>query len=271
MRIIPQDIWDRVEARRSGLKNKMCGHGPRQYRDKTDQMLSGLLTCGACGGNMIFGQTNPDGSPRAVCSFGLRRMDCDHFKSYSVATLEKTVLDGIKEKLTDRKRLLELTKAYHSQYAARQKASQIDRGEVQKKLNRLQVSADRYVTAIGLSDDVEALMIELNKLRGEEASLKEKLRLIKRDDDVVTLHPAAIDQFATNMEKMHAALSDPDGEAFASFRVAFRNVFERVVVHPTGRKKPYEITPHVRIAAVLGFEAFPKMRSVKEMACRTRG
>jgi site-specific DNA recombinase len=221
LRIIPQKLWDCVADRRTALRKKMRCHGPRRHRDKKDQMLSGLLTCGTCGGNMIFGQTNPDGSPRAVCTFGYRRINCDHFKSYSVETLEKTVLDGIKEKLTDRGRLLELTKAYHSQWAKRQKTLRVDRDETQADLNRVKVSMDRYVTAIGDSDDpVEALVIKLNKLRVVEAGLKEKLRIIKADEGVVTLHPAAIGQFATNMELMHAALSDPSGEAFGSFRVA---------------------------------------------------
>jgi hypothetical protein len=44
--------------------------------------------------------------------------------------------------------------------------------------------------------------------------------------------------------------------ALSSFRAAFQNVFERVVVHPTGRRKPYEVTPHARLAAIMGLELF---------------
>jgi site-specific DNA recombinase len=267
LRIIPQSLWDRVAERRASLRIKKRSHGPRHHHNHKDQILSGLLTCGACGGNMIFGQTNPDGSPRAVCSFGLRRLNCDHSKSYSVSTLERTVLDGIKEKLTKREMLLELTQTYHGRWAERQRASRNDGAKVQKELNRVTVQMDRLVTAISDSDDpVKPLAAKLNALRIEQAALIEKLRLIQADGNVVTLHPSTIDQFAASMEQMHAALScGAKGKDFASFRSAFRNVFERFVVHPTGRYKPYEVTPYARVAALMGFELFPKMRSVKKM------
>jgi site-specific DNA recombinase len=268
LRIIPQPLWDRVEARRVARKKTARSHGPRPHRNFDNHMLAGLLTCGGCGGNMIFGQTNPDGSPRAVCTYGYRRIGgCTHYRSYSVKTLERTVLDGIKRNLTNREALLELTKAYHARYAERQKIVRQDREATQQQLNRIEIQMDRIVTAISDSDDpVKGLVEKLNKLRIEHASLKEQMRLIEAESNVVTLHPAAIDKFADAMEQMHAALSDDlPSDQFAHFRAAFRTVFERVTVHPTDRYKPYEVTPYARLGAIMGFELFPKARSVEEM------
>lgn len=51
----------------------------------------------------------------------------------------------------------------------------------------------------------------------------------------------------------------------APFQAAFRNIFERIVVHPTGKRMPYEVTPYARLTAIMGIELFPKVRSTEEM------
>jgi hypothetical protein len=96
--------------------------------------------------------------------------------------------------------------------------------------------------------------------------LTERLKVIDAESNVVTLHPKAIDEFATTMEKMHAALSGKlDAGQLAPFRTAFRSVFERIVVHPTKKRMPYEVTPYARLGAIMEIELFPKMTSVEEM------
>ncbi len=276
LRIISQDLWDLTQttlvARRRG-SGQSGGYGPRRFLASTNQLLAGLLTCGACGGAMIAGQTNPDGSPRVVCTYGHRRLNCTHYRSYSLKTLQATVLNGVKRNLTSRETLLEMTKSYHSRWAEQQRATRGQRETTQALLTRVSVQMDRIVTAISDTDEpVQALVEKLKALRLEQASLKEKLRLIEAEASVVTLHPVAIEKFAVDMDRMHLALSgDLSTEQMAPFRAAFHNVFERVVVHPTERCKPYEVTPYVRLAAIMGFEMFPKMRSVDEMLAEQGG
>ena len=61
------------------------------------------------------------------------------------------------------------------------------------------------------------------------------------------------------MMELHTALtSDIDSAQLALFRAAFQNVFERVVVHPTGRRKPYEVTPYARFAAIMALSSSRK-------------
>lgn len=268
MRIIPQQLWNRVEHLRGARSKAQGWHGPRQHKFvNKDQLLLGLLTCGKCGGSMFIGQNNPDGAPRMVCSYAHRRENCDHRRSYCLKTLQNTILDGIKEKLADRKALLELTRAYHERWAERQKSIRADHDGAKKQLSRVTVQIDRVVSAISESDEpVKVLMEKLKGLETERASLSEKVRLIEAEGNVVTLHPAAIDKFADAMEEIHTALrSNLDAPQLAPFRAAFRNVFERFVVHPTGKRKRYEVTPYARLSAIMGLELFPKMRSTKEM------
>jgi hypothetical protein len=85
--------------------------------------------------------------------------------------------------------------------------------------------------------------------------------------NVVTLHPTMIQNFRKNIEAMHTALTNPKlSEAeLAPFRVAFGNVFDQIKVHPTGKRRPVEVTPYCRISAIMGVDILPKMRTAKEV------
>jgi site-specific DNA recombinase len=138
---------------------------------------------------------------------------------------------------------------------------------------KLEVQIDRYLAAIGESDDpVKGIVERLNKLEAERAALAEKLRLISAEGNVVTLHPAAIDRFASNITALHHALTQAGGDhaAVASNRAAFRNVFESFAVHPTAKRHPYEVTPYARLSAIMGIELFPPVRSPEEMLAEQR-
>jgi hypothetical protein len=66
---------------------------------------------------------------------------------------------------------------------------------------------------------------------------------------------------------MHSALTDGklDDDAMAPFRVAFGNVFDKVIVHVTGKRRPVEVTPYARLSAIMGVDFFPKMRTSQEL------
>lgn len=190
MRIFPQDLWDRVHAVLAERRDAKGRHGPRVYKyANKDQLLVGLLTCGVCGGTMVIGQNNADGSPRVVCSYGHRRINCMHHRSYCLKTLEADVLDGVKHKLSYPRALLELTREYHARWAERQKQTKASRGD------RVTIQIDRYAAAIGASDQMQVLVDKLKQLEIDRVSLTERLKLIDREHNVVTLHPKAIDEF----------------------------------------------------------------------------
>jgi site-specific DNA recombinase len=261
MRIFPQDLWDRVHAVLAERRDAKGRHGPRVYKyANKDQLLVGLLTCGVCGGTMVIGQNNADGSPRVVCSYGHRRINCMHHRSYCLKTLEADVLDGVKHKLSYPRALLELTREYHARWAERQKQTKASRGD------RVTIQIDRYVAAIGASDQMQVLVDKLKQLEIDRVSLTERLKLIDREDNVVTLHPKAIDEFSKTMQEVHEALTSGDLDATqrAHFRAVFRNVFERFVVHPTGKRQRYKVEPYLRIAAILGVN-LPETRSPSQM------
>jgi hypothetical protein len=127
------------------------------------------------------------------------------------------------------------------------------------------------VTAIGEADEpVKGLVDKIKALEIDRVALEARLKLIDVESDgangVVSLHPVALDRFRENIETIYAALTGGlPAEKAAPFRAAFRNVFDRIVVHETVRKQPYAVTPYARLSAILGIELFPKGRTAEEM------
>jgi site-specific DNA recombinase len=183
--------------------------------------------------------------------------------------LEETVLAGVKAHLTSPEALKEFTKGYHARWAERQREMRSDRDSTQRALNRANVAIERVVTAITDSDKpVKALTEQLKKLEAERVSLTEKLRLIDADGqtNVVSLHPVTMEKFAASIDGLHKLLIERRGAVEAAgVRSAFRNIFETIVVHPTGKRMPYEITPYARLSAIMGVDLFPKVRSNEEI------
>ena len=266
LRIIEQAVWDQAHALCDERAMKNGGAGGRRRGNKP-HLLSGLLCCGVCGGNMRISHCGGDKGSRVTCAAAHQFDTCTHGKSYYLSELQATVLAGIKTQLTNPEALTEYTRAYHARWAERQREANSERDNVQKVLNRITVQIDRYIAAIGESDEpVKAIMDRLKVLESERAGLVEKLRLVEADGNVVSLHPTIIDQFAANVDAMHSALTgELNPEATAPFAAAFRNVFDRIVVHPTKKRAPYEVTPYARLSAIMGVELFPKGRSAEEM------
>ena len=178
--------------------------------------------------------------------------------------LQVAVLDGMRAHLTDPAAIVEAAKAYHAEYAEREKRSRGELVAARKRLNRVQVQIDRLVIAIRDSNlPVKDLVAQLNPLDAERAGLTERLRLLEAESNIVTLHPTAINAYKMNIEKLHQALSrdtlTPEN------RAAFRNVLDSIVVHPTEKRAPYEFTPYGRLAAIMGVELFPTLQGAQQI------
>lgn len=271
LRIVGDDLWSQahaVQARRA--RPHLAGRSAVRYKSEQEHLLAGMLICEKCHGGMIVMQTTA-ADARVACAAAHLRSDCEHRRSYSLRGLETIVIDGMKAKLTNTKALVEYTKAYHARWAERQNEARTERETVRRALNRVTVQIDRYVAAIGETDEpVKAFVDKIKVLEVERAGLDARLQLIEAEtggaDNVVSLHPAALDRFRINVEAIHTALSGSlAGEAAAPFRAAFRNVFERIIVHETRKKQPYAVTPYARLSAILGIELFPKPRTTEEM------
>jgi DNA invertase Pin-like site-specific DNA recombinase len=271
LRIVPQKLWDCVEAMRKTRRRGRLEPGPRVSRvTDRDRLMLGLVKCGKCGTAMRIAQANMDGTPRVTCSHGHRRMGCNHTKSYSLRELDRLALLDVKKKLTDPAALTAMARGYQERYADRQKTFRGEHASAQKDFNHVSVQIDRIVNAISLIEDepVEALVEKLKEFRLKKAALQHKLDLIEAQSNVVTLHPASIEKFSRDVKRIYVALTredDPDGEELAPFHHAFHNIVHAIMVHPTPKRADYNAETIIRVSAINGFEIDHKLPSIEEL------
>ena len=76
-------------------------------------------------------------------------------------------------------------------------------------------------------------------------------------------HPSFGDVYRSEVKKLIAALrTNPRA---IETRIAFRNLINTVVVHPTAKRMPYEFTPYISNAALSGINLFPARRTAREI------
>jgi hypothetical protein len=64
------------------------------------------------------------------------------------------------------------------------------------------------------------------------------------------------------VERLHEHLSGPYGREVA---MALRNLVDSVVVHETVERRPHEVCVYGRLAAIMGVDLFPTMRTPSEI------
>jgi DNA invertase Pin-like site-specific DNA recombinase len=89
LRVVDNELWDRVQARKKALSDT-----PQGRRRRPKRVLSGLLTCGVCGGGMTL-----QGKDRYACSTHKERGTCSNGKIISAERVERRVLDGVRDLL----------------------------------------------------------------------------------------------------------------------------------------------------------------------------
>jgi len=267
LRIIDQKLWEAALAVREG--RAVAKFGPtgkvtsRPVIARSPHLLAGLLRCGVCNGHMIITKMSV-GKRFVTCAAAHQRSACSHSKSYVMDSLKDLVLDGMRNRLTEPKALTRAAQRFHAEYAAQSKKEVVERNDVEKQRNRLEIQIGRLVAAIADSDEpLPALLESLKTKETERVGLEERLKQIKATSNVVALHPNVIKDYQANVEKLHQSLMrSPDSQ---ENRLAFHNMIDSIVVHPTAYREPYEVSVYGRLSAMLGVDLFPTARSNAEI------
>jgi site-specific DNA recombinase len=263
LRIISQKLWDAAHALRMARGHKKLGASGQVQRavvSRKQRLLSGLLRCGECNGRMVVRS-----GQRVSCSAAHNNQSCKHGKHYELAKLIALAVDSMCSHLTDPEFIKEKARARTIEFARLEKENSGARQAAVKQFDRLDVQISRLVAAISDSDQpVKELMASIKAKEIERVALAERIRLLGAASNVTALHPNVIKAFGKNIETLHAKLKrnadDPE------CRMAFGNIVDCVVVHPTNRGAPYEISVYARISAIIGgVDLFPAQRSHKEI------
>jgi site-specific DNA recombinase len=240
LRIIDQQLWERVKALQAEARSardaqfKLTGN-PLAGAKRPAHMLSGLVTCGACGAPFLA-----TGGGRWRCK-GHRTGTCDN-GSIATTELETRALAGIRGRLLTPALIKRFAALLQQELAAAAQTGNVERATAEHKLAEARARIANLVTQIEEDEDApRALTARVKDLETEESRLEK----------IIAATPAPqVARLPTNYEALYIrAIAELDvhlaSEDGAAARNAIRPLIEKIVVQPGsargGRRRPMQL------------------------------
>jgi hypothetical protein len=188
-------------------------------------------------------------------------------KTYDVDVLTNGILAGMVDNLLADEMIDVALEAYRAEKNQGVK-NDSEKKAVERKLNALNVEIARLVDAtMKMANPPAEFYRKIEATEMERASLEERLHQLSGAAGNLLQFPVNSpkfkDVYRKSVYEVHRAMTNkPDTP---ESRVAFRNLIDSIVVHPTGKRMPDEFTPYARIAAIPGLNLFPSHRTTKEV------
>jgi DNA invertase Pin-like site-specific DNA recombinase len=253
MRIIDQDIWERVKARQAELELKKVKSEQQDFWDRRRprHLFSGLMKCGVCGGGIV--NLNAE---RAGCANARNKGTCDNKRTIRRDTLETTVLDGLKNHLMDP----ELCALFAEEYTAHRNQLLMDHNAelvgARAELGKITREIDRLIQAI--IDGVPGAQVKdkMGQLEARKIELEAKLE--DGEEETVLIHPEMGRYYRDQVAALSEALGDEDYRAEAV--AIIRTLVDKVVLTPIefDGKKTVAIDLHGELAGILSLASNAK-------------
>ncbi|MFT4182747.1 MAG: recombinase family protein [Rhizobium sp.] len=260
LRIVDDALWQAVRERRRSISalfgpnhaNTREGRAKRLHlTNRPVTLLSGLLTCGCCGGRIGMVMTD-----RYACRNHLRKGICDNSRTIRRDEIEARVLAGLKEKLVSSEAVAEAVRAYAKETNRLNRDRRAQAHTDQKALEKIDRAIAGIMAAIedGLyQPSMKARMAELERDKIEIAA-----RMAQAPADVPDVHPNIASVYRRNVERFTEALKDPDGGRQAA--EALRSLIGEIVLTPGPKRGEVHAELRGELMGILAFATDQKPR-----------
>lgn len=236
LRVVGDDLWQAARKRQQQI-SAIFGPNPAATREgrakrlhlanRPVSLLSGLLTCGCCGGKI--GILTPG---RYGCLNHHRRGTCDNNRTIPREKLEERVLAGLKDRFVSSDAVAEAVRAYTEEMNRlnheRRAQAEVDRRALQK----IERAIAGIMTAIedGLyQPSMKARMEDLERQKADIVA-----RLSQAPTDIPDVHPNIANVYRLRIDRFAEALDDTDDGRQAA--EALRSLIGEIVLTP-GQKR----------------------------------
>ena len=240
--IVDRNVFGLGAARKA---ERTVDHGPVSAKPR--HLLSGLTKCGCCGASYTI-----LGKDRIGCAGHRERGDCDNSRSITRAHVEERVLAAMDSYLADP----DMIAVYIAEYHATRRALLTTKAGQRERLVGRALALDKQIdNIVDLIVDGRATMALTDRLRVLEAErddLREQLQALDDAEPVVALHPAAADKYRQIIGELRLHLEGiKEGQPRDALFEALRGMIDKVVITPTGERKPVDIQVHGTLAELL--------------------
>ncbi|MTI01543.1 recombinase family protein, partial [Roseibium sp. RKSG952] len=258
LRIVPQGLWDAVANRLKSISREMDTDPEtglalnRSHRKKF--LLSGLLKCGCCRGNMAI-----QAKDRYGCSNRKRTGACDNATTITRQQVEGCVLASLKSKLLAPENLEAFITRVSGELNALQKSEGDDRKALEKAIAALDLKMERILDQIkDGAGQVGLLLPRLEQRRTEREALAAKLDALKHTAEEPFEMPDLPAAYGALVRSLEDTLRNPDVVQRA--HEALSGMIETAVLTPDHEALDgYAITLHGDCVGILGaYGSVPK-------------
>ena len=252
LRIVHQDVWDKVKARQQTLAYETSERGQNALneRRRPKHLFAGLVKCGCCGGGYTMISKDLLG-----CATSRNKGTCDNRQNIRRDALEASVLGGLRTHLMDP----ELFKEFCSEFTREVNRLRIERGAgltvMRAELPRIDRELDKLMKLILASDDIDASKRVMKQMK-ELETRKEYLEKVLAEavEPPPLLHPNVAEIYRQRISTLYESLQSEGGKAETA--EAFRTLVDQVTLVPT--EDELAIVLRGDLAAILRFAANKK-------------
>lgn len=267
LRIIDDDLWEKVKARQKGLRKLPEFHDKQRPR----MLLSYLLKCGNCGGGFSKVSEHHYG-----CSTARNKGTCENRLTVRQDELEGLVLSALQTRLMDPALCEEFCEEYTRYLNTLRSEKNASLNAAKTELTRLAKQREHLIQAI--KDGVPAAEVKDDLAR--VAARREELEALLEgtQEEPVLLHPQMAGHYRQQVAKLTAVLNDDVNRAEAADII--RSLVDRIALTPNSEGK-LDIDLFGDLAGILALaankdrpldESDPSVRQVKVVAgaCKRR-
>nr|WP_113866468.1 recombinase family protein [Brenneria salicis]NMN91453.1 DNA invertase Pin-like site-specific DNA recombinase [Brenneria salicis ATCC 15712 = DSM 30166]RBP62697.1 DNA invertase Pin-like site-specific DNA recombinase [Brenneria salicis ATCC 15712 = DSM 30166]RLM30664.1 resolvase [Brenneria salicis ATCC 15712 = DSM 30166] len=260
LRIVDDALWQAVRERQRGisalfgpnLANTREGRAQKLHlTNRPVTLLSGLLTCGCCGGRISMVMTD-----RYACRNHLRKGICANSRTIRRDVIEARVLGGLKEKLVSSGAVAEAVRAYAKETNRLNRDRRAQAETDQKALQKIERAIVGIMAAIedGLyQPSMKARMAELERGKSEIIA-----RMAEAPAAIPDVHPNIASVYRRNVERFTEALNYPDGGREAA--ETLRSLIGEIVLTPGPKRGEVHAELRGELMGILAFATDQKTK-----------
>ena len=252
MRIVDDELWQAARARQDEIAEKFAKvtEGVREHHRQNRlngarrprSLLSGLITCGCCGGPYAL-----RGADRFACSNHVGKATCENSRTIARPDLEARVLAGLKDRMMAPEIVEEAMRAY-AQETNRLNRERRSNGDAWRtELGKIEKQITGIVEAIADGMYHPSMKQKMTGLEARKAELT--ALLADATADKPDLLPNAATIYARKIAKLTEALNRAEERPEAA--EALRLLIEKIVLTPGPTRGEIFATLHGELSTIL--------------------
>jgi site-specific DNA recombinase len=234
LRIVPQELWDAVQARQAEIRKKSVAlrealNNPQSRSHAGKYLFSGLLKCGCCGANFTMCSTHSYG-----CAVNLNRGDaaCSNRLRLPRRIVELRLMEAVQHELFSDE-AVDLFIQETTMLLKQQEASRPNQDSLKRSLDRAEREVANIMAAIKAGVVTPSTKAELERAEAERTRLEEALKSDAGTPDKLTSFlPDVKRRYRSLLEGLGKALMRDIAEARESLKTLLGAV--RLIPQPGG-------------------------------------